>query len=63
MVEVITVGVDLAKNVFQLHGVNSEGQPVLRKQLRRSQMLEFFQCQAAWSAWKPAPVRITGRAN
>lgn len=43
MNEVSIVGVDLAKSVFQLHGVDETGKPVLRRQLRRSQMLEFFQ--------------------
>ena len=43
MEQPITVGVDLAKSVFQLHGVDAEGAVVLRRQLRRSQMLEFFQ--------------------
>ena len=36
------IGVDLAKNVFQLHGVDEAGRVVLRKQLRRSQILSFF---------------------
>ena len=40
--KVTTVGIDLAKNVFQLHGVNELGKPVLKKQLRRDQMAEFF---------------------
>lgn len=44
MKEITTIGVDLAKSVFQLHGVDAEGCVVLRRQLRRSQMLEFFQC-------------------
>ena len=43
MEQPITVGVDLAKSVFQLHGVDAEGAVVLRRQLRRSQMLAFFQ--------------------
>jgi transposase len=43
MNEVSTIGVDLAKSVFQLHGVDAEGRPVLRRQLRRSQVLEVFQ--------------------
>jgi transposase len=43
MNEITTIGVDLAKSVFQLHGVDESGKPVLRRQLRRSQMLEFFQ--------------------
>ncbi|MCB1824553.1 MAG: IS110 family transposase, partial [Candidatus Competibacteraceae bacterium] len=37
-----TIGLDLAKHVFQVHGVDSRGEPVLRKQLKRSQMLPFF---------------------
>ena len=64
MDEMITTGVDLAKSVFQLHGVDAEGRPVLRRQLRRSQILEFFQRQPpCLVAWKPAPAHITGRVN
>ena len=37
-----TVGIDLAKNVFQLHGVNEFGKTVIKKQLRRDQMAEYF---------------------
>ncbi len=37
-----TVGLDLAKNVFQVHGANSHGKVVLRKQLRRDQVAAFF---------------------
>jgi transposase len=40
--EIATIGVDLAKNVFQLHGVTADGIVALRRQLRRSQILEFF---------------------
>ena len=40
--KVTTLGIDLAKNVFQLHGVNELGKPVIKKQLRRDQMAEFF---------------------
>ncbi|MNZ79408.1 Transposase IS116/IS110/IS902 family protein [compost metagenome] len=36
------VGIDLAKQVFQAHGVDSHEQVVCRKQLKRSQMLDFF---------------------
>lgn len=36
------IGIDLAKTVFQLHGVDSREQPVLRKKLKREQMLSFF---------------------
>lgn len=37
-----TVGLDLAKNVFQVHGADARGQVVLRKKLRRSQVASFF---------------------
>src|SRR4029079_19149196 len=42
MGEVTTIGLDLAKHVFQVHGVDGEGAAVLRKQLRRAQVLAFF---------------------
>ena len=37
-----TVGIDLAKSVFQVHGVDERGDTVLRKQLRRNQVAAFF---------------------
>jgi transposase len=40
--QVIRVGVDTSKSVFQLHGVDAAERPVLRKKLRRSQVLEFL---------------------
>jgi transposase len=42
MKEVSTIGLDLAKNVFQVHGVDGSGQAVIRRQLRRGQVLPFF---------------------
>lgn len=43
MGDVITIGVDLAKSVFQVHGVDAEGTVVVRRQLRRRQVLPFFE--------------------
>jgi transposase len=40
--EITTIGLDLAKNVFQVHGIDGTGQVVVRKQLRRGQVLGFF---------------------
>ena len=37
-----TIGLDLAKSVFQVHGVSADGTAVLRRQLRRGQVLAFF---------------------
>lgn len=42
MSKVSVMGLDLAKNVFQLHGVDEAGEVLLRKQLKRSQMQRFF---------------------
>ncbi len=39
---VTTVGLDLAKNIFQVHGANERGQVVFRKRLRRGQVAVFF---------------------
>jgi len=51
MTQITTVGLDLAKLVFQVHGADADGKPVVRKKLRRS------------SDWKRVPVLITGRAS
>jgi transposase len=40
--KITTVGIDLAKSVFQIHGVDERGKPVLRKQLKRAEVLKFF---------------------
>jgi transposase len=40
--QVTTVGLDLAKNVFQVHGVDERGKVVLRKTLRRADVIRFF---------------------
>jgi transposase len=40
--EVSTIGVDLAENVFQVHGVDSLGKVVITRQLRRMQVIDFF---------------------
>ena len=39
---VITVGLDLAKNVFQVHGIDETGDVVVRRSLRRGQVKPFF---------------------
>jgi transposase len=42
MTTIATIGIDLAKSTFQLHGVDGAGRTVLRKKLNRSRFLEFF---------------------
>ena len=41
--KVITIGIDLAKSVFQVHGVDTAGEVTVRKKLRRAEVLKFFE--------------------
>ena len=41
MDEISTIGLDIAKNVFQVHGVDEKGKVVARRQLRRGQVLKY----------------------
>ena len=41
--EITTIGLDLAKSIFQVHGVDASGKVVVRKALRRAQVLPFFE--------------------
>ncbi len=45
--QVTTIGLDIAKNVFQVHGIDAAEKVVVRKQLRRRQVLEFFKALPA----------------
>lgn len=42
VMNITTIGLDLAKNVFQVHGVNEQGKVVLRKKLRRADTARLF---------------------
>ena len=42
MQAVTTIGLDIAKNVFQVHGIDANGKVVVRQQLRRARVLPFF---------------------
>ena len=42
MAEVVTIGLDIAKSVFQVHGIDAAGAVVLRRQVRRAHLLLFF---------------------
>ena len=42
MQEITTIGLDIAKSVFQVHGIGASGAVIVRRQLRRSQVLPFF---------------------
>lgn len=55
--KITTIGVDLAKNVFQVHGADESGAVLFRKKVRRHQLLTFFAgqkpCTVAMEAWRP----------
>lgn len=61
---IAVIGLDLAKNVFQIFtGIDELGHVVLRKQLRRQQVLRLFlpTCRCVWLVWKPVVASISGR--
>jgi len=43
MQTITTIGLDIAKSVFQVHGVDNEGKVVIRRQLKRRYVLAFFE--------------------
>ena len=42
MAELVTIGLDIVKSVFQVHGIDAAGAVVLRRQVRRAHLLLFF---------------------
>jgi transposase len=40
--KITTIGIDLAKEVFQIHGVDEHGKVILRKQLKRKEIANFL---------------------
>jgi hypothetical protein len=52
MSEITTIGLDLAKHVFQVHGIDAQGTTVLRKRLRRGQVLAKRARHFVSSEWK-----------
>jgi transposase len=61
MKQVTTIGLDIAKSIFQVHGVDAAGHMVLRQKLSRSRVLEFFaklpRCLVGIEACGPTCVR------
>ncbi len=62
--DITTIGFDLAKTVFQVHGADAKGRPILRRKLRRGKVLAFFAglpfCLVGMKACASA---TTGRVN
>jgi hypothetical protein len=64
MQTVTTIGLDIAKSVFQVHGIDAQGKVVIRRHLRRRDVLAFFQkLHLVLLVSRPAPHHIIGRAN
>ena len=65
MQTITTIGLDIAKPVFQVHGVDGAGHVVIRRQLKRRSVLTFFEkfYRRAWSGLRPALRRTIGRAS
>ena len=64
MQTITTVGLDIAKSVFQVYGVDTAGQVVIRRQLKRRMSLRSFKsCRPAWLASKPAHRHTICHAN
>ena len=62
--QITTIGLDIAKNVFQVHGIDVAEKVVVRKQLRRGQVLKFFAgLRRASLAWRRVLRRIIGRVS
>ena len=62
--QITTIGLDIAKNVFQVHGVDAAERVVIRKHSGGAMYWRSSRrCRLAWSAWKPARLRIIGRGN
>ena len=64
MQAVTTIGLDIAKSVFQVHGIDAAGKVLIRRQLKRRYVLAFFQklppCLVGIEA---CATSIIGRAN
>ena len=55
--QITTIGLDIAKNVFQVHGIDAAENVTVRKQLRRSQIIAFFEALAPCLVGMVAGVR------
>ena len=60
--QITTIGLDIAKNVFQVHGIDAAEKVIVRKQLRRGQVMAFFEALApclvgTFRTWRSSLVR------
>jgi transposase len=64
MQAITTIGLDIAKSVFQVHGVDAEGHVLIRRQLKRRYVLAFFEeVPPCLVGIEPVRRRTIGHAN
>jgi transposase len=64
MQTIATIGLDIAKSVFQVHGVDNDGKVVIRRQLKRHYVLAFFEkLQPCLVGSRPVPRLTIGHAS
>jgi transposase len=64
MQTVTTIGLDIAKSVFQVHGIDAEGKVLIRRKLKCRYVLAYFQkLPPCLVGIEPAPHRIIGRVS
>ncbi len=64
MGEVTTIGLDLAKQVFHVHGANASGAAQFSKRVSRAKLVGFFASQPRCTVrWRRAAARINGRES
>ena len=64
MESAVTIGLDLGKSVFQVHGVDAGGVVVVQRRLTRGKLLHFFgNRRLAWWVWRPARPLIIGEES
>jgi hypothetical protein len=61
--QVTTVGLDLAKNIFQVHGIDNDGEVIFNRALRRAQNHSLNDLSHAWSALRRVERATIGRAS
>ena len=62
--QITTIGLDLAKSVFQVHGVDTAARSSFASRFGGGRCCHFLpNCLLAWSGWRLAARRITGRAS
>jgi transposase len=62
--QIATIGLDIAKNVFQVHSIDAAEKVIVSKQLHRGQLMAFFEALAPCLVGMEAvPRRIIGRAS